>query len=211
MASAHGRGNSVAALLKAGADTALTDANGIDAINAAAFHGQWGVSLLPLALCWLTLFRSRAGCMHGHVQLYVCVVCPARVCLVQLWRLADSAVSPSPPRWQVVNLLVKHNVDPDVPAQDGWTPLFRACWGMEAHHTDTVNILLRAGVDFQKRRNGKLAVSMVKHKPTFDLLKKYKDAADGKTAGAVEQTQAKAASGGGGSTDPLYGQSRHDL
>lgn len=81
-------------------------------------------------------------------------------------------------QWGVVSLLHRAGADLDTVAPDGYTPLFRACWGMENHHTDTVNILLSAGVEFQRRRNGHLPVQMVKYKPTFDLLKKAKDRAD---------------------------------
>lgn len=117
LAAISGRGTSTAKLLAAGADTSLFGEDGITAMHAAAYHGQWGV----------------------------------------------------------VQLLINHGDDPDQLSQDGYTPLFRACWGKEQHHTDAVNILVSAGVDFELKRNGKLPVAMAGRKETVDLLRAYRD------------------------------------
>ena len=118
VAALFGLGKAVPKLLQAGADTSITGDDGFDAMDTAAYYGQWGV----------------------------------------------------------VQLLIQHGVELDrVSEQDGFSPIFRACLGKEQHHTDTVNILLRAGVDFEVKRNGKLPVQMAGRKETVDLMRKYRD------------------------------------
>ena len=58
---------------------------------------------------------------------------------------------------------------------DGYTPLHRACWGAEKRHTETVRVLLEAGVSPQeKASNGGLPVQMAQNNPaTRKLLHTY--------------------------------------
>ena len=106
-------------------------------------------------------------------------------------------------------MLINHGVDPDTPCEyDGLTPIFRACWGEYQHHTDTVkvslsslcciviirdqrawhcvhvtvqvNVLLHAGVEFDKPMGaqGKLPIQMTKRLETRELLIRAKERAD---------------------------------
>merc|ERR1719231_88848 len=50
-------------------------------------------------------------------------------------------------RAEIAKMLIDHGLDPFDRHRDGYTPIHRACWGAEARHTDTVRVLLEAGVE----------------------------------------------------------------
>ena len=56
-----------------------------------------------------------------------------------------------------------------------FTPLHRACWGAEKRHTDTVAVLLEAGVPFDQRAaDGSLPIDMARNNAaTRKLLKRW--------------------------------------
>ncbi len=56
-----------------------------------------------------------------------------------------------------------------------FTPLHRACWGAEKRHTDTVAVLLEAGVPFdQPAADGSLPIDMARNNAaTRKLLKRW--------------------------------------
>lgn len=55
--------------------------------------------------------------------------------------------------------------------RDGFTPLHRACWGGEPRHTDTVRVLLEAGVSpFELSADGKRPIDMTRRRETRELL-----------------------------------------
>ncbi|KAL1527173.1 hypothetical protein AB1Y20_015852 [Prymnesium parvum] len=49
-------------------------------------------------------------------------------------------------RAEIAQILLDHGLDPNDRHRDGYTPLIRACWGQEERHTETVLVLLKAGV-----------------------------------------------------------------
>merc|ERR1719421_2732789 len=57
-------------------------------------------------------------------------------------------------RAEIMRLLIAHGLDPNDYHADGYTPLHRACWGNEQRHTDTVQVLMDAGVDPRQRKQG---------------------------------------------------------
>ena len=83
--------------------------------------------------------------------------------------------------WGGVQLLINHGVDPDKPNElDGYTPIYRACWGEEQHHTDTVAVLLHAGVNFDTAmgKDGLMPIQMTKRPQTREALILAKQRAD---------------------------------
>ena len=78
-------------------------------------------------------------------------------------------------RSEIAKLLIDHGLNPSDRHKDGYTPLHRACWGAEERHTETVRVLLEAGVSPQeKANNGGLPVQMAQNNPaTRKLLHTY--------------------------------------
>ena len=85
-------------------------------------------------------------------------------------------------RAEIAQLLIDHGVDPSSRHKDGFTPIHRACWGPEKRHTDTVRVLLRAGVSpFEKTAEGKNPIDLVMRNPaTEKLLRAWMDAEEAK-------------------------------
>jgi ankyrin repeat protein len=50
-------------------------------------------------------------------------------------------------RADIMKYLLEKGLDPNDYHDDGFTPMHRALWGKEQRHTDTVRLLLEAGVD----------------------------------------------------------------
>lgn len=53
-------------------------------------------------------------------------------------------------RPDIVKMLIEHKIDPSDRHEDGLTPIHRACQGDKHRHTDTVEVLLEAGVAFDE-------------------------------------------------------------
>ena len=51
-------------------------------------------------------------------------------------------------RAEIAQLLIDHGLDISDRHADGHTPVHRACWGQDRRHTETVRVLLEAGVPF---------------------------------------------------------------
>mmetsp|Transcript_13831 Transcript_13831/g.35842 ORF Transcript_13831/g.35842 Transcript_13831/m.35842 type:complete len:197 (+) Transcript_13831:61-651(+) len=77
-------------------------------------------------------------------------------------------------RADIMKLLIAHGLNPSDMHTDGYTPLHRSCWGGEPRHTETVKVLLEAGVSpDEPSKDGKLPVDMVRgNRKTRKLLKK---------------------------------------
>ena len=76
-------------------------------------------------------------------------------------------------RAEVAQLLIAHGLDPSDRHRDGFTPLHRACWGRARRHTDTVKVLLDAGVPADgPAKDGSLPLSMTYNMRTMSLLRK---------------------------------------
>ena len=77
-------------------------------------------------------------------------------------------------RAEIMKILIDHGLDPSDRHGDGFTPLHRACWGREDRHTETVRVLLDAGVPVdQSDKNGRTCSSMTKNQNTLDLIKMH--------------------------------------
>ena len=74
-------------------------------------------------------------------------------------------------RPKVMQVLVKHGLDPNDMHADGFAPIHRACWGDKSHHTKTIEVLLKAGVSPLARTNkGKTPLDLTRNKETTNLL-----------------------------------------
>lgn len=74
-------------------------------------------------------------------------------------------------RAEIAKLLIAHGLNPSDRHSDGYTPLHRACWGGEPRHTETVRVLLQAGVSpHEKAANGGQPVMMAQGNPKTKLL-----------------------------------------
>ena len=78
-------------------------------------------------------------------------------------------------RASIAKMLVHHGLDVSEPHADGYTPIHRACWGTEDRHTDTVRVLLEAGVppDEKSRKEGMGCLEMTENSNTRDLLSEW--------------------------------------
>ena len=54
-------------------------------------------------------------------------------------------------RSEIADLLAKSGVPLSSKHKDGFTPIHRACWGKEQRHSDTVRVLLEAGVNANEK------------------------------------------------------------
>ena len=81
-------------------------------------------------------------------------------------------------------MLIDHGLDPNDRHKDGFTPLHRACWGDTPRHTNTVRVLLEAGVPAdQKSSDGKTPLQLTQNRGTMKVLEEYLDKA------ATEETK----------------------
>lgn len=74
-------------------------------------------------------------------------------------------------RANVMKILIDKGFDLNEMHRDGFTPLHRACWGKEQRHTDTVKLLLKAGVDpEQPSSNGVACIQMTRNEETKKVV-----------------------------------------
>ena len=74
-------------------------------------------------------------------------------------------------RADIMKILIEHGLDPSDRHQDGFTPLHRACWGREDRHTETVRVLLDAGVPAtQPDAQGRTCAVMSNNDNTLHLI-----------------------------------------
>ena len=74
-------------------------------------------------------------------------------------------------RAEIARVLIEHGLDPSDRHADGYTPLHRACWGHEQRHTDTVRVLLEAGVPpDEPTSHGRKPVEFAERAETRTLL-----------------------------------------
>lgn len=79
-------------------------------------------------------------------------------------------------RGEVAKLLLAHGLDPSPRHADGYTPLHRACWGMEARHTETVRILLESGVSpYEHTGDGRMPIDITNNAATKQLLLEWQN------------------------------------
>ena len=77
-------------------------------------------------------------------------------------------------RAEVAKLLIDHGLDPSDMHADGYTPLHRACWGREERHTETVRVLLEAGVPpTQATRTGYLPATITQNIATRKVIHEF--------------------------------------
>jgi ankyrin repeat protein len=83
-------------------------------------------------------------------------------------------------RAEIADLLInKYHLNPSDMHEDGFTPLHCACWGDEQRHTDTVRVLLDAGVHYNEfSRDGELCMDFTENEGTAALLIEYKRKTD---------------------------------
>lgn len=66
-------------------------------------------------------------------------------------------------RAEIAQLLIDHGVDPSDMHSDGYTAIHRSCWGSELRHKETIEVLLKNGVQKdEKSKDGKTCKTMVK-------------------------------------------------
>lgn len=77
-------------------------------------------------------------------------------------------------------LITKAGLDPSDQHRDGFAPLHRACWGASSGHTETVRVLLEAGVPVDlASADGKLPIDLTQNSGTALLLKEWKEKQSG--------------------------------
>lgn len=75
-------------------------------------------------------------------------------------------------RAAIAEMLLAHGVNAREVHQDGYEPIFRACWGREARHTETVRVLLDAGVPPDVASEGRVRLlDATKNSATRELIK----------------------------------------
>ena len=74
-------------------------------------------------------------------------------------------------RADIMEILIEHGLDPNDRHEDGFTPLHRACWGREERHTETVRVLLDAGVPAtQPDAQGRTCAVLTNNDNTLHLI-----------------------------------------
>lgn len=77
-------------------------------------------------------------------------------------------------RPKVMQILIDHGLDPNDMHKDGYAPIHRACWGNRMGHTETIEVLLKAGVSpLSPTKDGKTPLDVVRKKESTDLLMKW--------------------------------------
>ena len=76
-------------------------------------------------------------------------------------------------RAAIAQLLIDHGLDPNERHADGYTPLHRACWGQSIMHTNTVKVLLDAGVPPDQEAHGHKCIEMTKFEQTRSLIHQF--------------------------------------
>jgi len=83
-------------------------------------------------------------------------------------------------RPDIARELLRRGLDPNPRHADGFTPIFRACWGREERHTETVRVFLEAGVSATARaldgpggRPGGAPLDHARRMQTKNLLKEW--------------------------------------
>ena len=87
-------------------------------------------------------------------------------------------------RAKIAKELIAHGLDPREKHADGYEPIFRACWGKEQRHTDTVRVFIEAGVPVDVRGpNGIGLKSAAKNNPnTVKMIIEYEEKKKAQTA-----------------------------
>ena len=82
-------------------------------------------------------------------------------------------------RADIAEALIAHGLNPSDRHSDGFTPIHRACWGSEQRHTDTVRVLLEAGVKWNEPsdKGGQPMEMAGGNAATKALLNEWKDKA----------------------------------
>jgi len=82
-------------------------------------------------------------------------------------------------RAKIMQLLLDFGMDKSSRHKDGFTPIHRACWGRQQRHTDTVEVLLKAGVPYDEPDAEGRTPSMLTQNPnTKKLLAEWQNKAD---------------------------------
>mmetsp|Transcript_37175 Transcript_37175/g.54470 ORF Transcript_37175/g.54470 Transcript_37175/m.54470 type:complete len:205 (+) Transcript_37175:37-651(+) len=78
-------------------------------------------------------------------------------------------------RANIMKELIKRGLDFRDQHSDQFEPFHRACWGREQRHTETIEVLLEAGVPFDAPGGpgGTLCLEMTQNKGTQKLLQKW--------------------------------------
>merc|ERR1712062_65674 len=79
-------------------------------------------------------------------------------------------------RASIARMLVKDSrgLDPNDRHKDGFQPIHRACWGMEARHAETVKVLVEeGGVPWDSKGKGKTPLQITQNSKTKAWLKEW--------------------------------------
>ena len=109
-------------------------------------------------------------------------------------------------RAEIARMLIhKYGLDPSDMHADGFRPLHRACWGDDERHTDTVRVLLEAGVRYDEYSSeGHLCMDQTYREGTAKLLVEWK----AKDLGVDVDVDAAAAAVGAGLGESSGGEHR---
>jgi len=79
-------------------------------------------------------------------------------------------------RASIARMLIKDSrgLDPNDRHKDGFQPIHRACWGMEARHAETVKVLVEeGGVPWDSKGKGKTPLQITQNSKTKTWLKDW--------------------------------------
>jgi len=79
-------------------------------------------------------------------------------------------------RASIARMLIKDSrgLDPNDRHKDGFQPIHRACWGMEARHAETVKVLVEeGGVPWDSKGKGKTPLQITQNSKTKAWLKEW--------------------------------------
>jgi hypothetical protein len=79
-------------------------------------------------------------------------------------------------RASIAKMLMEDGLNPShVHKRDGYTPIHRACWGREARHAETVQVLLELGhvSPLEPSRDGKVPLDMTTNPATIQVLQDW--------------------------------------
>lgn len=155
-----GKTNAVRLLLEAGADVTIGEDSGYTPMHGAHMKMLHRVLMLfaPFFHPWQLSHES----FSLSTELFIPLI------------LLSTSGAGFQGRAEIADLLIAHGLSALDMHSDGFTPLHRACWGIEPRHTDTVETFLSSGVPADVlSEGGKTCLDMTTNKRTKKLLRDW--------------------------------------